>query len=131
MIRDGGGYMSFSVLGMVLILVLGGLMIIVGWTVDLAAAKISNQHKRYKHEEWEAEETMALHKTGYVASGYSPDSTNGELPPIIALASAALAKHSQEPAYVMQKGTYYTAVQNEYSYGYGYNGAMGEIPIIR
>jgi hypothetical protein len=95
--------MSFSVLGMALIFALGGLIILVGFTVDLVTTKYGRPQSKYKREEWEAEEMLALHKTAYVAGGYWEDDSNEELPPIIVFANPDTAQVKHEQVVVVGK----------------------------
>jgi hypothetical protein len=125
MIRDTGAYMSFSMVGLVLVFVLGGLIIILGWTIEPLFKKFRREKSKYKQNTWEAQETLELHKGVYVANGYNPDDgTTTQLPPIIAFANPDTLRQRQQSVNPTQKGAYYTVVQNDY----GYNGAATEFP---
>jgi hypothetical protein len=112
MVRNAGGYQSFSVLGIALILALGGLIIVVGLTVDVIAAKFGLESSRFKREQWDVEETLALHRTVYVASGLGNDGLDEQLPPITALSHGKGSKGKTEDVGVGEKDDYYI-VQGE------------------
>jgi hypothetical protein len=81
MARDVGGYRNFSILGIGLILGLGGLFIVIGLTIDVAVGFLSPQNCRFRKDEWELEEILALHKSAYAGLGLWDDSSKTELPP--------------------------------------------------
>jgi hypothetical protein len=100
------------VLGLSLILALGGLIIVLGVTVDLIAARFGPESSKFRREQWDAEETLALHRSLYIANGLGSDGLDEELPPITALPSAS-------------KGT--TNTENQHAIGEKY---AGYTPVI-
>jgi hypothetical protein len=93
MVQNGSGYQSFSVLGMSLIFALGGAIIILGLSVDLLAAKFGAEHSKFRREQWDAEETMALHENVYAANGHESEDWDRELPAITSFASTSGRKN--------------------------------------
>jgi hypothetical protein len=109
MVQSSGGYQSFSVLGIALILALGGLIIVMGLTVDMVAGKFGPESSKFKNEQWDNEETLALLRTVYVASGMGRDGFAARLPPITALSRGESTKDLIEDAGVMELDDYYIA----------------------
>ena len=60
MIRDNGSHQSFSVLGLALTLLLGGLIIVAGLTVDTVIGWLFMP--KYKQQQWSEDEVLALLK---------------------------------------------------------------------
>jgi hypothetical protein len=85
LVHNAGGYQSFSVLGIALILALGGLIIVTGLTVDTIAASFGPESSKFRREQWDAEETLALHSSLYAANGLGSDGLDEQLPPVTAL----------------------------------------------
>ncbi|KAH9204414.1 hypothetical protein DL95DRAFT_496441 [Leptodontidium sp. 2 PMI_412] len=81
LVRDAGRHQNFSVLGIGLILGLGGLIIVVGLTIDVAVGFLRPQKSRFRKDEWEMEEVLALHIAAYAGLGLWDDSSTNELPP--------------------------------------------------
>jgi hypothetical protein len=67
------------VLGLIIILAVGGLIIVVGLSIDSIAGLMRSRKGKYKKEQWEMEETLELHRAAYVGMGFGID--DGELPP--------------------------------------------------
>jgi hypothetical protein len=73
--------MNFSVLGMVLILTVGGLIILVGLTIDTLAGFLCRK-TNYRNREWECESVLNLHKAVYGTTGFQLDAGD-EVPHIL------------------------------------------------
>jgi hypothetical protein len=69
MVHDNGTHQSFSVLGLALTLAIGGIIILTGFTLDIVVGRLRPQSTRYKQEQWDVEEVLALHKAAYVGRG--------------------------------------------------------------
>lgn len=63
--------MNFSLLGVVLILIIGGIIIITGLCVDTATGWAREKYGRkvWKAQQWSAEETLALQRAAYEGLG--------------------------------------------------------------
>jgi hypothetical protein len=69
LIHNAGSYVNFSVLGMALILTVGGLIIVLGLTIDTVVGWVRRGRTRYLKDQWMAEETLELHKAAYSSLG--------------------------------------------------------------
>ncbi|GFF34148.1 hypothetical protein IFM46972_04136 [Aspergillus udagawae] len=88
LMNNASGYENFSILGLALTLVICGLIVIIGLTVDTVVGWLRLGKTRYKRDQWGVEETLALHKAAYINQGLWRD--NGEkMPP-----SSVLLNHS-------------------------------------
>jgi hypothetical protein len=88
LMNNASGYENFSILGLALTLVICGLIVIIGLTVDTVVGWLRLGKTRYKRDQWGVEETLALHKAAYINLGLWRD--NGEeMPP-----SSILLNHS-------------------------------------
>jgi hypothetical protein len=86
--NNASGYENFSILGLALTLVICGLIVIIGLSVDTVVGWLRCGKTRYKRDQWVVEETLALHKAAYTNLGLWRD--NGEeMPP-----SSILLSHS-------------------------------------
>jgi hypothetical protein len=94
------GYQSFSVLGLGLILVIGVIIILVALLVDSIAGSCCTHSRfdssRYKREQWEAEETLALHRAAYAGLGIWREGRYGAMPPSSALLYSARGPEDEE-----------------------------------
>ncbi|TID15568.1 hypothetical protein E6O75_ATG07896 [Venturia nashicola] len=98
LVRSTGGHVNFSVLGLIIILALGGLIIIVGSSIDTLVGWMRTRSARYKRDQWELEETLELHRAAYEALSFG---TEGELPPsTIFSKKTALVKNAEEVAFI-------------------------------
>ncbi|EAW06581.1 uncharacterized protein ACLA_082720 [Aspergillus clavatus NRRL 1] len=84
LVHSNGEYKSLSILGMALTLAVGGLIIVTGLFLDIVVGFFQRKKWLYLREQWEMEETLALHKAVYQSIGFSPDA-NEDLPPSSAL----------------------------------------------
>jgi hypothetical protein len=75
LVRDTGTHQSFSVLGIILIIVIGGLIIIIGSSIDSLGSWIRRRthNKEWMTQQWESEEVLKLHKAAYVNLGLWKD----------------------------------------------------------
>jgi hypothetical protein len=105
MVRDRGGYQSFSVLGMAVILAIGSLIIFVGLIVDTVVGWLRPQKSMFMKEQWELEDTLALHRAAYTAHGH--DLAEGKLPPsTIFVRGVATTSENEEQGVVVGKSEY-------------------------
>lgn len=82
-----GDYESFSILGLSLIIGLGGIIILVGFTIDSIVGWLQSPKARYKADQWHLEENIQLHKAAYKGFGiWREDGL--DLPPSTALQHA-------------------------------------------
>lgn len=82
------GHRNFSVLGMSLIIGLGSIIIIVGLTIDSCVGSCRRYKAlQYKKEQWDAENTLALHRAAYARLGLWPEEET-EMQPSSALLSS-------------------------------------------
>lgn len=65
--------MNFSVLGVVLIVLIGGFIIFLGVTIDTIVGWLCLGRTQYKTENWEKEETSNLLTAVYAKLGYRLD----------------------------------------------------------
>jgi UPF0716 family protein affecting phage T7 exclusion len=67
-VHDSGGHQSFSVLGMAVILVVGGILILLGVFTDVIVCwlHIGPEHRR---AQWILEEKLQLHRAAYEGFG--------------------------------------------------------------
>jgi hypothetical protein len=79
LVRDTGGHINFSVLGLIIILAIGGLIIVIGLSIDSIVGLVRSRKGKYKKEQWEVEETLELHRAAYAGMGF--ETGEGELPP--------------------------------------------------
>ncbi|KAF2192030.1 hypothetical protein K469DRAFT_696089 [Zopfia rhizophila CBS 207.26] len=73
MVHGNGAHQSFSVLGLALTLALGGIIILTGLAIDVVVGRLRPQSTRYKKEQWDVEEVLALHKAAYAGRGLWDD----------------------------------------------------------
>jgi hypothetical protein len=78
LVRDSSSFMNFSVLGLVLVLVLGGVIILLGLSTDTVVGWIRTRKGRkvWKAEQWHNEETLALQKAANERAGLWKDGGN-------------------------------------------------------
>ncbi|OJJ50131.1 hypothetical protein ASPZODRAFT_59289 [Penicilliopsis zonata CBS 506.65] len=88
LIRSSDTHISLSILGMAVILIVGGIIIIIGFSIDTVVGWFQRGHSRYRREQWLAEETLELHGVAYRVAGFPLDA-GGEFPPSSTLGSAA------------------------------------------
>jgi hypothetical protein len=96
MIHDSGFHQSFSVLGMCLILALGGLIIILGMSLDAIVGRLRPAKTRYMSEQWDLEETLALHRAAYVGFGHWDEHLSKDLPPSVIFARKSSLSRDEE-----------------------------------
>lgn len=90
--------MNFSVLGLTIILALGGLIIVIGMSIDTIVGLLRTRTRRYKKEQWDAEETLELHRAAYAGLGYGIE---GEMPPsTIFSRGSALQEKAEAVAFI-------------------------------
>lgn len=97
LVRNMGDYESFSILGLSLIIGLGGIIILVGFTIDSIVGWLQSPKARYKADQWHIEENIQLHKAAYKGFGiWREDGL--DLPPSTALQHAVpnYGDHMQE-----------------------------------
>jgi len=85
-------HQSFSILGLSVIFVVGSAIIIVSLTVESVVGWFHDRFDgwgRYKKEQWEAEETLALHQAAYTGLGLWRDDEQ-DMPPSSALIPAEM-----------------------------------------
>lgn len=85
MIKDASGYLNFSVLGVALIIAMGGMIIVVGTSVDTVVGWFRSVRTRYMKEQWDLEGTLALHKSSYAMFVGDGDDWSGKFPPYTVL----------------------------------------------
>ncbi|GFF64340.1 hypothetical protein IFM47457_06188 [Aspergillus lentulus] len=76
LMNNASGYENFSILGLALALIVCGLIVIFGLTVDAVVGWLRRGKTVYKRDQWAVEETLALHKAAYTNLGLWRD--NGE-----------------------------------------------------
>jgi hypothetical protein len=109
MIRDtSGAYTSFSVLGMGIILVVGGLLILVGLCIDIVAGWLTPRSRQFMKEEWEAEDTLALHQAAYAGLDFGIE---GQVPPSTIFFRGRVGKTNSEEDVAMAKNGYIAVTQ--------------------
>jgi hypothetical protein len=69
--RDSGAHVNFSLLGVLLILIIGSMIIITGLCVDTVTGSVRERYGRkvWKAQQWSAEETLALQRAAYEGLG--------------------------------------------------------------
>jgi hypothetical protein len=114
MVRNAGGFQSFSVLGIALILSVGGVIIVMGLTIDVVVVKNRLERSEYRRGQWDAEETLALHKAVYTANGLESESEELFLP-ITALPNyrRTKGKHDTEDLGTAEEKGTFIVVQDE------------------
>jgi hypothetical protein len=65
MVPNNGGYQSFSILGLGVTLGLGGVIIFAGLALDVVVGLLRPKSSKYKQEQWDADEVLALHEAAY------------------------------------------------------------------
>jgi hypothetical protein len=73
-------YENFSILGLIITILLCGIIVIVGLTVDTAVGWLRRGKSRFMRDQWEVEDTLALHKAAYLGLGLWRDDEDG-MPP--------------------------------------------------
>jgi hypothetical protein len=83
-------YENFSVLGLIITLVLCGLIVLIGPTIDTVVSWL-HRKSTYMREQWEAENTLALHMAAYPSLGLWRDDEEGAPPSCVILNSSTTA----------------------------------------
>ncbi|KAJ5153401.1 uncharacterized protein N7482_009879 [Penicillium canariense] len=66
LVPRASGYENFSILGLAVTLMLCGIIVIIGLTIDTVVGWLRRGKSRYMRDQWEMEETLALQKAAYV-----------------------------------------------------------------
>src|SRR5437016_432463 len=70
MVRDTGRHISFSVLGLALIIPLGGVVILLSMVADTLVGWLQTGHKaEYRRRQWILEENLQLQRAAYEGYG--------------------------------------------------------------
>jgi len=72
MIRNVSGYENFSTLGVATILIVGTILIILGWNIDILVGRIQRRHKRnFARLSWISDGYLQMQRMAYEGAGYS------------------------------------------------------------
>lgn len=80
LVRRTSEYENFSILGLIITILLCGIIVIVGLTVDTAVGWLRRGKSRFMRDQWEVEDTLALHKAAYLGLDLWRDDEDG-MPP--------------------------------------------------
>jgi hypothetical protein len=70
-VHDAGQHLSFSILGISLILGLGGVIIVLGMMIDSVVGWLHSGHKsEYRSTQWALEDKLQLQRVAYEGSGF-------------------------------------------------------------
>lgn len=87
MVRNVAGYQNFSTVGVVVILVLGGLLVLVGWWVDVLTAWVQGRWKsregEYRRLSWVADGYLQLQRLAWEGVGVGEWGGCDELVPVM------------------------------------------------
>jgi hypothetical protein len=86
LVRDSGSHLSFSVLGLTIVLAVGGLIIVLGLSVDTLGEWLRKVQKKneWRTKQWNEEDTLQILRGGYQDLGLWGDGTE-PMPPLTVL----------------------------------------------
>ena len=73
LVRSTAAYLNFSVLGMILILVFGGVIMLLGVYIDVIVAWLRRPSSKYKSLEWNYDNVLELQRALHATYGQSPN----------------------------------------------------------
>lgn len=95
LVTIGMGYQNYSVVGLAFTVAICGLLTVIGLFIDNLVGGLRHERSKFKQDQWDVEETLALHKVAYTTLGLWKE--NGEaMPPSSALLHQSRARQGPD-----------------------------------